>query len=49
MKCDPKTNDLRTVRKNVTLPGYLNDLAEKSGVNFSRVLQDALKDLLGVS
>ena len=41
-----KANDMRTVRKSVTLPGYLNDLAEKAGLNFSRVLQDALKERL---
>lgn len=42
-----KANDQRTVRKNVTLPGYLNDAAEKAGLNFSRVLQDALRERLG--
>ena len=40
--------DLRTVRKNVTLPSYLNEAAEKSGINFSRVLQDGLKRELGI-
>ena len=44
-----RANDMRTVRKNVTLPGRLNDLAEKAGLNFSRVLQDALKERLGVN
>lgn len=43
-----RTNDMRTVRKNVTLPSYLNDMAEKAGVNFSQVLQDGLKQRLGV-
>ena len=38
-----RMNDMRTVRKNVTLPSYLNDLAEKAGVNFSQTLQEALK------
>ena len=37
-----RANDMRTIRKNVTLPSYLNDLAEKAGLNFSRILQDAL-------
>ena len=41
-----RANDMRAVRKNVTLPSYLNDLAEKAGLNFSRVLQDALKTQL---
>ena len=43
-----RANDMRTVRKNVTLPSYLNDLAEKAGVNFSQVLQEGLKQRLGV-
>lgn len=43
-----RANDMRTVRKNVTLPSYLNDLAEKAGINFYQVLQDGLKQRLGV-
>ena len=43
-----RAQDMRTVRKNVTLPSYLNDLAEKAGVNFSQVLQEGLKQRLGV-
>lgn len=43
-----RANDLRTIRKNVTLPSYLNDMAERAGLNFSRVLQDALKEKLQV-
>ena len=31
-----------SVRKNCTIPSWLNDKAEKAGVNFSKVLQDAL-------
>lgn len=42
-----RANDMRTVRKNVTLPSWLCDLAEKSGVNFSQVLQEALRAKLG--
>ena len=44
-----RANDLRTVRKNVTLPSWLNDLAERNGVNFSQVLQESLKERLKVS
>jgi predicted RNase H-like HicB family nuclease len=44
-----RAQDLRSVRKNVTIPSYLNDLAERAGVNFSQVLQDSLKQRLGVS
>lgn len=43
-----RANDLRTIRKNVTIPSYLNELAEKAGLNFSQVLQDGLKQRLGV-
>jgi len=43
-----RANDMRTVRKNVTLPNYLNELAVKAGVNFSQVLQEGLKQRLGV-
>lgn len=38
----------RAVKKTLTLPKWLNDLAEKHQVNFSHVLQQALKDYLGV-
>lgn len=44
-----RANDMRTVRKNVTLQSWLNDMAEKAGVNFSQVLQEALKQRLGVT
>ena len=43
-----RANDLRTVRKNVTLPSYLNELAEKESINFSQVLQEGLKSRLGI-
>ena len=32
----------RAIRKNVTLPYWLNEKAEEMGINFSRVLQEAL-------
>lgn len=38
-----RAQDTRAVRKNVTLPSYLNDLAEKAGLNFSQTLQEAIK------
>lgn len=44
-----RANDLRTVRKNVTLPSWLCYLAETAGVNFSQVLQDGLKAKLHVA
>ncbi len=41
-----RRNDMRTVRRNVTLPSWLNAAAEKSGVNVSAILQNALKQEL---
>lgn len=38
-----RKNDMRTVRRNVSLPSWLNAEAEKAGVNVSAVLQAALK------
>lgn len=32
----------KTVRKNITIPAWLNTYGEKKGLNFSKVLQDAL-------
>lgn len=32
----------KTVRKNITIPAWLNTYGEKNNINFSRVLQDAL-------
>lgn len=36
------------VKKTLTIPKWLNDLAEKNHINFSGVLQSALKSYLGV-
>lgn len=44
-----RQNDMRTVRRNVTLPSWLNFAAEKSGINVSAVLQRALKAELHIS
>ncbi|MBU5313126.1 type II toxin-antitoxin system HicB family antitoxin [Tissierella carlieri] len=41
-----RANDMRTIRKNVTIPSWLNEAAEKEGINFSQLLQEALKDRL---
>lgn len=32
----------KAVRKNITIPAWLNTYGEKKGLNFSKVLQDAL-------
>lgn len=38
----------RTVRRNVSLPAWLNNAAEDAGLNVSAVLQTALKQQLGI-
>ena len=38
----------RLVKKNCTIPYYLEAAAEKSGLNFSRVLSEALAERLGL-
>lgn len=38
----------RAVKKTLTIPQWLNDMAESKHVNFSQILQSALKDYLGV-
>ncbi len=38
----------RSVNRTVTLPAWLNAIALEKNVNFSQVLQDALKDMLGI-
>jgi predicted RNase H-like HicB family nuclease len=43
-----RANETRVVRRNVTLPSWLNVEAENAGINVSRVLQDALKARLGI-
>ncbi|MCD7954821.1 MAG: type II toxin-antitoxin system HicB family antitoxin [Lachnospiraceae bacterium] len=34
----------KSVRKNITIPAWLNTYGERNGINFSKVLQDALMD-----
>lgn len=43
-----KRNDNRAVRKNCTIPRWLNEEAESAGINFSATLQEALKNQLGL-
>ena len=40
--------DTRAVKKTLTIPYYLNQLAEKKRINFSQELQAALKKRLGI-
>lgn len=41
-----KKVDNRSVKKNCTIPYWLNVEAEKAGINFSKVLQEALQETL---
>ena len=43
-----RANQCKTVRRNVSLPSWLNSEAEKAGINVSAVLQTALKQELQV-
>lgn len=38
----------KAVKKTLSIPAWLNTLAEKEGLNFSAVLQNALKKSLGI-
>lgn len=44
-----KQNDMRAVRRNVTLPSWLDYEARKSGLNVSALLQKALKQELHIT
>lgn len=39
--------DTRAVRKNVSLPAWMADLADRRGINCSQVLQDGLRNVFG--
>lgn len=41
--------DNRAVKKNCTIPYWLNVEAEKAGINFSKLLQDAIMTALGLT
>lgn len=44
-----KETDMKAVRKNCTIPSYLNTKAERAGINFSQILQEALIARLGLA
>ena len=44
-----RKNDMKVVKKNCTIPSWLNYEAEKANINFSQVLQAALKHELGIT
>lgn len=43
-----RRHDMTSVRKNCTIPSWLNSEAEKAGLNFSAVLQKGLKQELRI-
>lgn len=43
------SNENRSVNRTVTLPAWLNSAALEHNVNFSQVLQDALKSFIGIN
>ena len=43
-----KRHDSQAVKKTLSIPGWLNHMAEEQGLNFSRILQNALKQELHV-
>lgn len=43
-----RKNHAKTVRKNTSIPEWLNVIAEKENINFSQTLTEALKEKLGV-
>lgn len=44
-----RQNEMRAVKKNCTIPGWLCYEAEKANINFSQVLQSALKQELHIT
>lgn len=43
-----KAHESRTIRKNLTIPSWLNEKAEAEGINFSQILQEGLKKRLNL-
>lgn len=44
-----RKHENRSVKKNCTIPSWLDYEAEKAGINFSKVLQEALMQQLNIS
>ena len=44
-----RKNNNKAVKKTLTIPCWLNNLSERNNINFSQVLQEALKERLGIS
>lgn len=43
-----KLNENRAVKKTLSIPSWLNEMAERAGINFSNTLQEALKQQLHI-
>ncbi|MBR3614166.1 MAG: type II toxin-antitoxin system HicA family toxin [Clostridia bacterium] len=44
-----RKNNNKAIKKTLTIPCWLNNLSERNNINFSQVLQEALKERLGIS
>ena len=44
-----RRHDNKAVKKNCSIPNWLNEAAMQAGLNFSKVLQDGLKEKLGLA
>ena len=44
-----KLNNNAAVKKTLTVPEWLNEVATEAGINFSQVLQKALKEELNIA
>lgn len=43
-----KDVNVKSIRKNVTIPSWLNEVAKRNNINFSKVLQEALEKELEI-
>lgn len=43
---DYRKKNTKTVRRNISIPEYLNEAAKRKGINVSKVTTEALEDLL---
>ncbi len=43
-----RKHDTKVIKKTITIPSYLNELGKESGVNFSELMTNALKEKLNV-
>ena len=44
-----RAHEMRAVKKNCTIPSWLNFEAEKAGINFSNLLAEAIRKKLGIA